>query len=256
MFIRMERSIDEFFKLYPVVSVIVVINLVLWLLTGFLSLDIGREIYLWGVGFNPAVQAGEYWRIITPIFLHGGFAHVAFNSFSLILFGPALERMIGKPMFIVAYLAMGIAGNLGTYFWDINSLVPHLGASTSIYGLFGVYIYMRIFRKDLIDRQSAQLVTTITIIGVVMTFIGPNISITGHLFGFLGGLCIAPFILLRAQPFYLTARPRRRAAGNGETSFDPNRWNKKRLLPAKVRKNLFWIILAILVVIGFLSNYL
>lgn len=256
MFIRSERSIGEFIRFYPVIAVIVIINLVVWVLTDFVQLPFAKNIWYYGVGFNPLVTEGEYWRLITPIFLHAGFAHVAFNSFSLVLFGPALERMIGKPLFIISYLVMGIAGNVGTYFLEPLSIIPHVGASTSIYGLLGVFIYMRFFRKDLIDSQSAQLVTTITIIGVIMTFIQPNINIAGHLFGFVGGLIIAPLILAKAKRFVRPIPTHRPKARNPQdVEFDPDRWQNKRRGASSLQKNIIWIILGVLVMIGLIGRF-
>lgn len=257
MFIRTERSVGEFIKFYPVVSIIVIINLVLWVLTGLFMTRLGADIYLFGIGQNFAVSNGQYWRLFTPIFLHAGFAHVAFNSFSLILFGPALERMLGKPVFIVAYILMGFIGNLGPFLVEPLSTGLHVGASTSIYGIIGVYIYMRTFRKDLIDSASAQLVTTIAIIGFIMTFIQPNIHVQGHVFGFIGGVIIAPLILIKAKRFYrpISTQPARKAQSDPDIGYNPDRWKKKGLLPPKVRKNLIWIIFGILVLAGIIAQY-
>lgn len=258
MFIRTERSIGEFIRFYPVVSIIVIMNLVIWILTGLFTTRLGLEIYWFGIGQNLAVSDGQYWRLFTPMFLHGGLAHVAFNSFSLVLFGPALERMLGKRVFLFSYILMGFIGNFGPFLLDPLSTGLHVGASTSIYGIIGVYIYMRTFRKDLIDQGSAQIVTTIAIIGFVMTFIQPNIHILGHVFGFIGGVLIGPLILRKAKQFHRPMRQRRRQTKVQHESgvgFNPDRWQKKRLLPTKVRKNLIWIIFGILVLTGIIAQY-
>src|SRR5690625_3412327 len=107
VFIRNERSVKEFIQFYPIVATLVIIHLVLFVLMDFLGLPIGQKIYAWGAGFNPAVTHGEYWRLVTPIFLHAGLMHTLFNSFSLVLFGPALEQMLGKFKFILAYFGTG-----------------------------------------------------------------------------------------------------------------------------------------------------
>lgn len=254
MFIRTERSVKDFIQFYPVVSTIIMINLVLFLFTYIIPLSIGDVILRWGVGHNLSIYHGEYWRIITPVFLHGGVGHVIFNSFALVLFGPALEQMLGKVRFTFAYLLTGIFGNLGTYFIDPTSMVAHLGASGAIYGLFGIYIYMVLFRKDLIDYRNAQIVIVIFVIGLVMTFIRPNINIAAHLFGFIGGFAIGPAMLKNTRPFSMARnRPWRKI--DGEVQFDPNRWNKRRWLPRSLRKNIVWIIFGILVIIGFISRY-
>lgn len=256
MFIRTERSVKDFMHFYPIVTTIIIINLLLWIMIDVLQLSIGHTIYNWGIGHNFSVYHGDYWRLITPIFLHAGLGHVIFNSFALVLFGPALEQMLGRFKFIIAYLIAGIIGNIGTFMIDPVSMIPHLGASGSIYGLFGLYLYMIFFRKDLIDRGNAQIIQVIFVIGLVMTFIRPNINIAAHLFGFLGGFALGPLVLRSAVPFSMYRnRPRKQRNRNEDVQFDPNRWQKKRLIPQSIKRNIFWIILGILVVIGFVSRY-
>jgi len=258
MFIRSERSIKEFFQLYPVVSWIVIINLALWLIISLLHLPIGETIYMYGTGNNYLISQGEYWRLITPIFLHGGLTHVLFNSFSLVLFGPALEQMLGKFKFVVAYLVAGFAGNLGTYLLGPeHPFYSHVGASGAIFGLFGIYLYMIFLRKDLMDQSSSQIILVIAGIGVFMTFLQPNVNIYGHIFGLIGGMAIAPLILVNAVPYWAArVRQSRPKHDDGTVSFDPNRWNKKRRiprLPSHVKKRILWIVLGGLVVLGLLN---
>ncbi|MFD1609126.1 rhomboid family intramembrane serine protease [Oceanobacillus luteolus] len=255
MFIRNERSIKEFIKLYPIVSTIVIINLVLWLIINFLRLPIGMEIRNFGIGYNLLVAMGEYWRLATPIFLHGDTAHVLFNSFALVIFGPALEQMVGKTRFILAYLVTGIIGNIATYLFEPLQYF-HLGASGAIYGLFGIYIFMVLFRKHLLDYGSSQMVVTIFIVGVLMSFVGGNINIIAHLGGFAGGFMIAPVVLRSIRPFSPWRSYQHHYPENdGDVSFDPNRWNKKRIIPASIRKNWLWIIIGLLAIIGLFSRF-
>lgn len=203
LFIRTEKSIAEFRQSYPIVFSLVIINIALWFLVYIVPFSFGKELFIWGAGHNYSINYyNEYWRFITPIFLHGGLTHTVFNSFALVIFGPGLERMLNKGNFISVYLLAGIIGNIGTYVVDPSSTITHIGASGSVYGLFGVYMFI-IWRKNyLIDRANSQIVMTIFFLGLVMTFIRPGINISAHVFGFLGGLLIAPLFLKNARPFY------------------------------------------------------
>lgn len=255
MFIRQERSLKEFIYAYPIVTCLIIINVSLWIIV--YMFPFGENIYQIGAGHNFSIYAfNEYWRLFTPVFLHSrDIMHVLFNSFSLVLFGPALEQMLGKYKFIIAYLVMGIAGNVGTYLVDPTSMIPHIGASGAIYGIFGIYVYMVFFHKSLIDQANAQIVMTILIIGIVMTFIMPRINISAHIFGLIGGFAIAPLMLANAQPFsiYKNRRPPK-PSGPGGVQFDPQRHRRRKVIPHSVRKNLIWIILGILVLIAFLGR--
>ena len=249
MFIRNE-SFREFLRYYPVVSVIVALQLLIWLI-GFLLPAYGFFIQQYGRGNNLLINQGEYWRLVTPIFLHNptGVMHVLFNSFSLVLFGPALEQMLGKARFILLYFLSGIIGNFFTYIFDPSASYSHVGASGAIYGLFGVYIYMILFRKRLIDPGSAQIISTIFIIGLIMTFLRPSINIFAHLFGFIGGLALAPLVLVNVRPFSIW---RNRSTRDGEIKFDPNRWNKRRF----PWKNVILIVIGILFMLGVAGRFL
>lgn len=258
MFIRGESSVKEFMQFYPVVSVLIIINILVFLLYT-LHLPIGYDIYNWGIGHNLAISYGEYWRLVTPIFLHGGFGHIVFNSFSLVLFGPALEQMLGKVKFIAAYFITGIFANVMTFIIDTHSTVPHLGASGAIYGLLGMYIFMVFFRKHLIDPGNAQIVVIIFVIGVAMSFLRPNINIAAHLFGAFGGFAIAPIALINAEPFsmiknYMKVQSKA-SRNNDDIQFNPNRWNKKRTFNKKRLGTILWIVLLILFIFGIWSRF-
>lgn len=247
MFIRTE-SFKEFTRSYPIVTVLVAINLFLWVIIDLFRLNIGMQAYQWGAGVNLLIGQGEYWRLITPIFLHAGLTHVLFNSFSLVLFGPPLEQMLGKTKFIFAYLFTGIAGNFFTFIINPDAYFSHVGASGAIYGFFGIYLFMVLNRKHLIDSANAKIVMTILIIGLIMTFIRPNINIYGHLFGLIGGFALAPLVLNKVKPFsvYRTKRQPR----SGSIQFDPNRWNKNRVTGRKVTRTIVWVIIGGLVLLG------
>ncbi|MFG6121487.1 rhomboid family intramembrane serine protease [Thalassobacillus sp. B23F22_16] len=243
MFVRTE-NFKEFLRFYPIVSTLVAIHLVLWMLIDLFQFGFAHDWLRAGIGLNTAITAGEYWRLVTPIFLHAGLGHALFNSFSLVLFGPALEQMLGKVKFVVMYLFAGIIGNIATYLFNPDSYIPHLGASGAIFGIFGVYLYMVANRKHLIDQANSQIVMVILVIGVVMTFVRPNINILGHIGGLAGGFFIAPLVLKNARPFSIwrTRSPR----DDVEISFNPNRW-KKRGFPWK---KVLWGIIILLVILG------
>ncbi|MGO4889642.1 rhomboid family intramembrane serine protease [Anaerobacillus sp. MEB173] len=246
MFVRNE-SFQSFLRHYPVISILVAIHLVLFLWINFLPG--GWLVLELGVGWNYAIEHGQYWRLITPILLHYGAGHVIFNSFSLILFGPALERMLGKFKFILAYFGAGILANIATFFLQ-GANYSHLGASGAIFGLFGIYLYMVLYRKDLIDAANSQVAMTILVIGLVMTFLNPGINILAHLFGLISGAALAPLILLRTKRFSHFQHVHDR----DEISFNPNRW-KKRRFNGNLLQKVLWIALGILILFGIIARF-
>ncbi|MBU8908770.1 rhomboid family intramembrane serine protease [Desertibacillus haloalkaliphilus] len=248
MFIRNE-SFYTFRRNYPVITILVAIHLILFVWMNFLPF--GSLVRNLGIGFNPLIAQGEYWRLVTPIFMHITLSHVLFNSFSLVLFGPALERMLGKFRFILIYITTGVIANIATFYIGGLNYPPHLGASGAIFGLFGIYVYMVLNRQDLIDQANSQVVMTILIIGLVMTFVNTNINIFAHLFGLIAGAALAPIILRKARPFYQY----RHVFDDNEVSFDPNRWRKRRVNKQVVQK-IIWISFAVLVLVGLLVRFM
>src|SRR5699024_10307837 len=103
-----------------------------------LPFAMGDVVFEQLVGVNILVAHGEVWRLVTPIFLHKGFTHLLFNSFSLVLFGPGLERILGKGRFLLVYLSAGVFANIATFFIQPPTYI-HLGASGAIFGIFGYY---------------------------------------------------------------------------------------------------------------------
>ncbi|MDQ1688458.1 MAG: hypothetical protein QOK42_1433, partial [Frankiaceae bacterium] len=131
------------------------------------------------------VSDGEYYRLVTAMFLHFGFGHIAFNMLALFSLGPQLERLFGRVRFLALYLVAGFCGNVATY-----ALGPPgqfaAGASTAIFGLFAAYfIVARRMRADM-----SQIVGLLAI-NLVITFVFPNIDWRGHVGGLVGGALIA-----------------------------------------------------------------
>ncbi|MCY8823336.1 rhomboid family intramembrane serine protease, partial [Bacillus atrophaeus] len=61
----------------------------------------------------------------------------------------------------------------------------------AIFGLFGVYLYMVLYRKELIDQENSKMIITLLVVAVLMTFINSNINVMAHLFGLVGGFVLS-----------------------------------------------------------------
>jgi len=132
---------------------LIAINLVVFLYE--LSLppeDLERFIYLFGI--VPAryshpewahwmgLRVDDYWPFLTCMFLHGGWAHVIGNMWSLWIFGDNVEDVMGPWRFLIFYLLTGLAAGLTHYFLNIDSVVPTVGASGAIAGVLGAYFVL------------------------------------------------------------------------------------------------------------------
>ncbi|HEY61720.1 MAG TPA: rhomboid family intramembrane serine protease [Anaerolineae bacterium] len=146
----------------------------------------------YGMKVNEMIARGQFWRLLTPIFLHGSILHIGFNMYALYLFGPSLERYYGKSRFIVLYFLSGFAGNV---FSMMFSTSPSLGSSTAIFGLLGaqgVFIHQN---RDILGERSSGALKSIISVAVINLLIGlsPGIDNWGHVGGLLGGTLFAWF---------------------------------------------------------------
>lgn len=147
---------------------------------------------------NEQIRAGEFWRLLTPVFLHGSLIHIAFNMYALYVIGVGLERYYGHKRFLLLYFLAGFSGNLASFIFTPE---PSLGASTAIFGLVaaqGVFVYKN---KFLFGKNARSMLTNILSIILVNLALGlsPRIDNWGHLGGLVGGLFFSWFAGPRYQ---------------------------------------------------------
>jgi rhomboid protease GluP len=143
-------------------------------------------VSMWGMKNNYFITHGQWWRLITPMFLHGSIFHIGFNMYALYVLGPSLERFFGRWPFLLLYLVAGVAGNVFSF---IFSPYNSLGASTAIFGLLagqGVFLYQN---RKLLGKGAQRSLSNIVFIAIINFVIGlsPGIDNWGHLGGFFGG---------------------------------------------------------------------
>lgn len=145
-----------------------------------------------GAQSSTAIRAGELWRLLTPLLLHGGILHIGFNMYALIIFGRGLERHFGGTRFLLLYLLSGFSGNVVSFLFTQGYSI---GASTAIFGLIGaegIFLYQN---RKLFGGQVKSAIGNIVFIAAINLFIGlaPGIDNWGHVGGLLGGLIFAWF---------------------------------------------------------------
>jgi len=164
---------------------------------GFVAqLAMGRGLIELYANYGPAVRQGEYWRLVTSMFLHGGIIHLALNAWALYQLGSLFEILLGSSRLAGVYLVTGIAGSLASAFW---SDVPSVGASGAIFGLLGALISFLLRRRENLTPQAKALLGQLVMwaaINVVFGFSGAaNIDNAAHMGGLVAGL--AAGLLLR-----------------------------------------------------------
>ena len=138
------------------------------------------------------LQGKELYRLITPVFLHGGVVHLMMNSYSLQNIGPQIEETFGSGRFLATYLASGIAGNLLSSYMSPN---PAVGASGAIFGLMGAhYAFLSENNLGAYSQRGIAAVTETVAVNLVFGFLNPMIDNWGHGGGLIGGAAMAAAI--------------------------------------------------------------
>ncbi len=149
-----------------------------------------------GVKANEEIARGQWWRFVTPIFIHIGIMHLAFNSYALWIVGPQVEKLYGSVRFVILYLLTGIAGVFGSYIYHPHSISA--GASGAIFGLFGVLVAFGIRYGNVIPPffKSAVGTSVLPVIvgNLVIGFMIPGIDNSAHVGGLLAGGALGALI--------------------------------------------------------------
>jgi rhomboid protease GluP len=186
----------------PIVSyTVLAITIIVFLLQLASEQLLGYDLPAYmGMKINEFIADGEFWRLFTPMLLHGSIMHIGFNMYALHLFGPGLERHFGHLRFLTLYIIAGFAGNVASL---IFSPSPSLGSSTAIFGLLGaqgVFLYQN---REVLGGLAQRALTSIIMIAGINLLIGmsPGIDNWGHMGGLVGGSLFAWFAgpLLRIE---------------------------------------------------------
>ncbi|KAL6135403.1 hypothetical protein ACLB2K_067631 [Fragaria x ananassa] len=148
---------------------------------------------LYGAKINDLIMVGEWWRLVTPMFLHAGLIHIAIGSWGLVTFGPKVCRGYGSFTFFLIYMLGGISGNLISF---LHTPEPTVGGTGPIFAMIGAWLMYETLNKDMIAKEVSESMFQKAIITTALTFtlssFGPiddwthfGAALTGVAYGFL-----------------------------------------------------------------------
>lgn len=191
----------------PAVFVLILLNVVVFLFEISIGDSNDPEVLHRIGALEPyaVVVQGEYWRLLTALFLHGGFTHLLFNVFALYVLGPSLERSIGTMRFVACYLISGLVSGGGVMGLTLIGLVRPtqlVGASGCIMGIVGAWAgFLMRYRHAPHAKQRLANIAMIVAIQIAFDLSTPQVSMSAHLCGlvagFLLGLILAPSAMAR-----------------------------------------------------------
>lgn len=179
------KKINAIFKTkFPMITYwLIAVNVILYVIPILFGQynDLINNYSVWG----PAIREGQYYRLLTGIFLHGGILHLLFNCYALYVIGSQVENFLGRIKFAIIYLVAGISGALFSVIFGGN--FASIGASGAIFGLMGALVYFgyhyRVYLGTVIKSQIIPLI----VLNLLLGFCMPGIDNFAHIGGLIGG---------------------------------------------------------------------
>ncbi len=177
-------------KKLPYVSIVLVaINIIVYIFctfTGNLLYNMGG-LTLWGVQVE-----GEYWRIVSAMFLHIGTSHIFNNMLILFFVGAMVENEIGHGLFALLYFTSGICGNILSLISKValGDISMSVGASGATFGLTGLLLALVLFSERQIPNVTVPRVLLMVFYSLYNGFAGYNVDNAAHVGGLLAGFVL------------------------------------------------------------------
>ncbi|HAP5243350.1 TPA: rhomboid family intramembrane serine protease [Enterococcus faecalis] len=186
---KLKRLKNQPFITYALLGISIIVFLGLELTGGSENI---LNLVNWGAMVRPLVaQNYEYWRFITPMFLHIGFMHIILNMVTLYYIGAQVEAIYGHWRYLGIYLLSGIAGNIASFAFGTPNSVS-AGASTALFGLFGAFVILgRHFRDNPAIMYMVQRYSMFIVINLLFNLFSSSVDMMGHVGGLIGGLLVA-----------------------------------------------------------------
>ncbi len=180
--------VEKIFKpKIPIMTyILIAINIVIYIFGVFFT---NYEVFLNVFSIHgPSIRAGQYYRLLTGIFIHSGIFHILFNCYALYILGSQIESFFGKVKFIIIYFFSGLIGALFSMTFGGN--YASVGASGAIFGLMGSLLYFGYYYRVYLGNVVKSQIIPLIVANLVIGFISPGIDNYAHIGGLLGGILI------------------------------------------------------------------
>lgn len=178
------KAEDVFSKKTPYITYILIFINILFYVLSIISNSFYNSMVL-----NPSkILNGEYYRLLSCIFMHGGIIHLLCNMYCLYVIGPQVESFFGKIKYIVIYLLSGIIGSLMSL--SITNSIS-LGASGAIFGLLGSILYFGYHYRVYLSQAIKSQIIPLIVLNLFLGFILNGVDNAAHIGGLIGGVLVS-----------------------------------------------------------------
>ncbi len=165
-------------------------------LVAFLAMEIlgngsndSQTLLRFGANLDILVKSGDYYRLLTAVFLHIGILHLVCNMYALYIIGPQIESFFGKWKYLLIFIVSGISGNLLSMAFSHN--IISAGASGAIFGLLGAMLYFGYNYRSYLGNVMRSQIIPIIVLNLFFGFISTGIDNFAHIGGLIGGILAA-----------------------------------------------------------------
>ena len=176
---------------------------------------LSNVLVMYGAKENTSIEHGQYWRFVTPIFLHANLIHVGLNMLNFVILGVFLERLVGHARFLLIYLVTGIISVIASFYFAPQEI--SVGASGAIFGLVGAYsVFVLVHRQAFPRGGIPALLWLVIVIGINLGLglIVPNVDNYAHIGGLVSGCLLGWWF----TPLYTEAKTSKMAGRHSEHS--------------------------------------
>ncbi|EOP61976.1 DUF1751 domain-containing protein [Bacillus cereus] len=176
--------------LQPVILSLLLIQLVMIILSDFSLFHMAA--------YNEYIAKGEWWRVITSLFVHVDLQHFLSNSICLFVLGSSIEKQLGHFSFIIIFFLSGIIGNISSYIIMPLDYI-HAGASGGIFGLLGAQLFLLYSRYRSSNPKEIAIFSVMILLLLLFTFFNPSANPISHLTGLIIGGVLAPLLTKKSD---------------------------------------------------------
>lgn len=185
----------------PIVNLsIIIINVLVFLYTDFLNVFSNVDwIEAGALGWYEVISQGQWYRLLTSIFLHSNIEHIFNNMLVLAFIGSVLEKELGRWKYGILYLGSGILAGCASMVYNMlrNDYVVSIGASGAIFGTVGAMLYLVLFHRGKRGQYSVRQIAWMAFLSLYGGFTSQGVDNAAHVGGFLAGFLFAALLTVR-----------------------------------------------------------
>ncbi len=154
-----------------------------------------------GALYEPLVQQGEWYRLITACFLHFGIRHLGNNMLLLFFLGDYLERQVGHLRYVIIYLLSGVCGNLLSMAYELRTgeFAVSAGASGAIFGVMGALLYIALRNRGRGVQLNTKKLLFMALLSLYYGFTATGVNNAAHIGGLLGGILLSILLYRKTE---------------------------------------------------------